>query len=245
MFIFKYFSKNSKKYITLRSFAASSKGHTLWPWCFLDVWQTQQRTSSSDWQNNLRPSPWVAHRASGLDTPLPEYKPALADAFPFCSCAMASHTFFRARLMVGSVREHFLLHTGHSLLAAFLFQKPWRQRRQKLWLHFRTTGSVKISQQTGQESSSSIGDCVWDDTALGRRTGMFLRLGKVFALPGWEEALGRKGMAAWCCWSGVRSLLKPKTWWAQAEPGVFRSQVLHKHPHVSKTSPSFGNNDLL
>lgn len=184
--------KTSQVVITLRSFAASSKGHTLWPWCFFEVWQTQQRTSSSYWQKSLSPSPWEAQRASGLDVPL-----TVSDRAPagtFCSCTMASHTFFKARLTVGSVREHFLLQTGHSRLADFLFQNCWRQRRQKLWLHLRTTGSLKISQQTGQESSSSKADLEWEDRALWRTTGVTLELGRVLARPGWEEALGRKGM---------------------------------------------------
>ncbi|CDQ90427.1 unnamed protein product [Oncorhynchus mykiss] len=44
--------------------------------------------------------------------------------------------------------------TGHSQ-DVFCFQYSSRQALQKLWLHNRTTGSLKMSQHTGQEKSTS------------------------------------------------------------------------------------------
>lgn len=119
-----------------------------------------------------------------------------------CSLRKVSATFFSARLTVGSVREHFLLQMGHSRLAFFLFQNCCRQARQKLWLHLSTTGSLKISQQIGQDSSSSSIEPDREELARGRVAKAALGLWKKESFPGWEEARGRSDMVG-SCWQGA------------------------------------------
>lgn len=109
--------------------------------------------------------------------------PATPNLFS-CSLRKVSATFFSARLTVGSVREHFLLQMGHSRRAFFLFQNCCRHARQKLWLHFSTTGSWKISQQTGQDSSSSMTEVEREETARGRARDATLGLWKNESFPG-------------------------------------------------------------
>lgn len=186
------------EHITLRSWAPSSKGHTLCPWCFLEVWHTQQRTSKSSRQKSFRTSPCVTHSSSTISfsSPVPT---APVPAGPVLrSLRKVSATFFSVRLTVGSVREHFLLQMGHSRLAFFLFQNCCRQSRQKLWLHFSTTGSLKISQQTGQDSSCSSTDPDREETARCRIDEAALVLWKKESFPGWEEARGRSAMVGSC-----------------------------------------------
>lgn len=62
--------------------------------------------------------------------------------------------FLRARLAGGVLPGKRLRHTGHSFLG-WSFQYFSKQCRQKLWLQFSTTGSVKKSQHTGHCRSSS------------------------------------------------------------------------------------------
>lgn len=71
-----------------------------------------------------------------------------------CDCEKASHRLFRERLGGYQSLEHFLLQTGHSQ-DSLCFQFPRRQVLQKLWPHDTRTGSLKMSQHTGQERSSS------------------------------------------------------------------------------------------
>ncbi len=71
----------------------------------------------------------------------------------FLSFISESHRFFNARLHRGSCFVDLLLQTGHSWVF-LVFQNCWRHSLQKLWLQDRRTGSLKISQHTGQESSS-------------------------------------------------------------------------------------------
>lgn len=171
-------------------------GHTRCPRCFLEVWHTQHRTSKSSRQKSLRTSSCVLHFKSTVTACFPVSPapvPAVAPLHP-CSFRKVSATFFRAKLTVGSVSEHFLLQTGHSRLAFFLFQNCWRQGRQKLWLHLSTTGSLKISQHIGQESSSSSMEPDCDETARGRRGEFSLELWKKVSFKGWEEARGRNAM---------------------------------------------------
>ena len=62
--------------------------------------------------------------------------------------------FLKARFTGGSSIEAFLLQMGHSR-ELFCSQHVFRHTLQKLWLHFRTTGSLKTSQHTEQQRSSS------------------------------------------------------------------------------------------
>ncbi len=68
-----------------------------------------------------------------------------------------SQIALNARLLVGSSWEHSLRQTGHCG-TSWVVQKRWRHSSHKLWLHFRVTGSVKISQQMRQVKSSSRKD---------------------------------------------------------------------------------------
>ncbi len=68
-----------------------------------------------------------------------------------------SQSALNARLLVGSSWEHSLRQTGHCG-TSWVLQKRWRHSSHKLWLHFRVTGSVKISQQMIHVKSSSRKD---------------------------------------------------------------------------------------
>ena len=65
----------------------------------------------------------------------------------------SSHRFFKAKLGGLSCGE-FVLQIGHSLFC-FTVHHCCRQALQKLWLQDRITGCLKMSQHTGQLSSSS------------------------------------------------------------------------------------------
>lgn len=109
--------------------------------CFLEVWQTTHTGSLSTRQKSLKLSPCRLHRPCR----------DLSELFP---CRTASHRFFNAKFRGKSPFGDFRLHTGHSL--DFLTsQNLFRQSLQMLWLHCCITGSLKISQQTGQVRSSS------------------------------------------------------------------------------------------
>lgn len=178
--------------LTLRSCAASSMGDTRWPWCFLEVWHTQHSSSSSSWQKSLSASLWVGHKSIDLAV-VPGDEGGVFN--PFCSCTSVSHTFLSTRLRVGSVSEHLFRHTGHSRLGDFLLQNLFRQVRQKLWLQRRTTGSAKISQQTGHDRWSSTTERELEDRDRGARTTATLGFRSTPSFPGWEKALPRKGIA--------------------------------------------------
>lgn len=90
---------------------------------------------------------WVAHSA---DCRTPQTPLKLSDSFSF---QKASHRFFTDGLLGGSNFEDLLLQTGHSW-DPHSFQNPRRQVLQKLWQHDMATGSLKMSQHTGQEKSS-------------------------------------------------------------------------------------------
>ncbi len=68
-----------------------------------------------------------------------------------------SQSALNARLLVGSSWEHSFRQTGHCG-TSWVLQKRWRHSSHKLWLHFRVTGSVKISQQMRHVKSSSRKD---------------------------------------------------------------------------------------
>lgn len=98
-------------------------------------------------------SPWLGHISPGS-----QYSsPAPASCRPSLSSTYASHRFFRVRLGTGSSRDG-ALHRGQSRLRPGV-QYCRRQAAQKLWLHFSTTGSLKISQHMGQVRSTSGSEC--------------------------------------------------------------------------------------
>lgn len=114
--------------------------------CFLEVWQTTQMGSLSCRQKSLSFSPWRGHTSPGSQYSSP------AASSP--SWIKDSHRFLRVRLGTGSSRL-WVLHRGQSRLRPRWVQYFCRQSAQKLWLHLRTTGSLKISQHMGQERSTS------------------------------------------------------------------------------------------
>ncbi len=67
----------------------------------------------------------------------------------FLSFRNDSHKFCNARFNGGHSLEDLLLQTGHSWVFLVL-QNCWRHSLQKLWLHDKITGVLKISQHTGQ-----------------------------------------------------------------------------------------------
>lgn len=116
-------------------------GQKLCSLCFLEVWQTTHTGSLSSRQNSLKLSPCRLHKPCRN---LPE----------LFTCRTASQRFFNAKFRGRSPLGDLRLHTGHSrdfLTSQYLF----RQYLQMLWLHCCMTGSLKISQQTGQVRSSS------------------------------------------------------------------------------------------
>ncbi|KAJ0047420.1 hypothetical protein NL108_002961, partial [Boleophthalmus pectinirostris] len=105
-------------------------------WSFED-WQTTQIGCLSTKQNSFNFSPCRQQTVRSSTT----------IDFLFASTT-ASQTFFKARFDGGQVLGAFLRHTGHSRMP--VSQQRLRQILQKLWLHDKRTGSVKMSQQTGQ-----------------------------------------------------------------------------------------------
>lgn len=132
---------------TLQSFAASSMAMQSWPLCFLESWHTEQIACSSFRQKSMS---FSQCRRQNTSDP--------AEALWFLSCQTASHRFFRQevfrdRLLGGSYFEDLLLQTGHSW-DPLSFQNSCRRVWQKLWQNDMATGSLKMSQHTGQEKSS-------------------------------------------------------------------------------------------
>lgn len=131
---------------------ASLAGQQSCDLCLREVWQTTQIGSSSTMQKSLSLSSCKGHISPGGTV---RSRP---DSHPSTSASSTHdwHRFFRVRLGTGSSVER-LRHRGHSRLPPRL-QYSRRQAAQKLWLHLRTTGSLKISQQMGQDRSTSESD---------------------------------------------------------------------------------------
>lgn len=130
-------------YPTLCSCTASCMGMQSCVLCFLESRHTTQMGSWSSIQKSLSFSPCRLQSTSD-----PSKK------FWLLSFKTASHRFFRARLQSGLPIENTSLQTGHSWNPLSL-QHSCRQALQKLWLHDRRTGSLKMFKHTGQERSSS------------------------------------------------------------------------------------------
>lgn len=137
------------KVFTFTSTMASLTGQQSCCLCFLEVWQTTQMGSLSCRQKSLSFSPWRGHVSPGS-----QYSSSAVSSRPSLSWIKDSHRFFRVRLGTGSSRL-WVLHRGQSRFRPLWVQYFFRQDAQKLWLHLRTTGSLKISQHMGQERSTS------------------------------------------------------------------------------------------
>lgn len=125
--------------LTLFSLTASLTGQNLWLLCVLESRHTKHTGCWSSRQKSLSFSLWRWQTDEDLS---------------LLSCKKLSHRFFRTRFNGGSSLEDLLLQTGQSLDPLFS-QNVWIQSLQKLWLQDNTTGSLKTSQHTGQEKSSS------------------------------------------------------------------------------------------
>ena len=119
--------------------AASSMGLILWPVCFSESLQTRHTGCWWSRQKSLSFFECRLQRAG--------------EELWSLSCKKISHRFFNPRLG-GSSFECLLLQSGHSF-SSLSFHQLFTQSLQKLWLHDRTTGSLKTSWQTGQQRSSS------------------------------------------------------------------------------------------
>lgn len=141
---------NLKPVFTFTSRTASLIGQQSCCLCFLEVWQTTQMGSLSNKQYSLSFSLWAGHISPGS-----QYSsPPVSSTGRLSSCTHDSHRFFRVRLGTGSSR-FWVLHSGQSRLRPLPVQYCCRQGAQKLWVHLRTTGSLKMAQHMGQVRSSS------------------------------------------------------------------------------------------
>ncbi len=116
-------------------------GLNVWLSCFCESLHTKHTGCLSSRQKSLSFSLCKLQISSDPD-----------ECLSFLSFRNDSHKFFSTRLHGGSWLDN-LLQTGHSWVSLVL-QNCWRHSLQKLWLHDKTTGSLKISQHMGQESSS-------------------------------------------------------------------------------------------
>ncbi len=127
---------------TLWDESTSLMGLNVWLTCFSESLHTKHTGCLSSRQKSLSFSLCKLQISSDPD-----------ERLSFLSFISESHKFFNTRLRGGSSLDDLLLQTGHSCVS-LVFQNCWRHSLQKLWLQDRITGSLKISQHTGQESSS-------------------------------------------------------------------------------------------
>ena len=118
-------------------------GLNVWLTCFCESLHTKHTGCLSSRQKSLSFSLCELQISSDPD-----------ERLSFLSFRNDSHKFLNARLNGGGFLEDLLLQTGHSW-DPLVLQNCWRHSLQKLWLHDKTTGALKISQHTGQESSSA------------------------------------------------------------------------------------------
>ncbi len=131
-------SKMTEKIPTLYEGTTSLIGLNLWFSCCSEVKHTKHTGCLSSRQKSLSFSLCKLQISSDPDEQL-----------SFLSFRNDSHKFFNARLYGGWSLEDLLLQTGHSWVFLVL-QNCWRHSLQKLWLHDKRTGVLKISQHTGQ-----------------------------------------------------------------------------------------------
>lgn len=120
--------------------------------CFCASLQITQMSCWSSWQKSFSFSLWTLQWSRGLEVVL-----------LFFSCLKVSERFLRARLGGGLAIGNISLHTGH-VWCLLCLHHSWRQCLQKLWPHSKRTGSLNISQHTGQVQSAS--DCDTLDAIL-------------------------------------------------------------------------------
>ena len=134
--------------LTLWASAASLTGTQLCFLCFSESRQIRQTSCWSSWQKSFSFSLCRLQSSSDAES-----------ALWLLSCLKASDRFLSARLRGGSPMGKISLQTGHVCCVLFLHHS-WRQDLQKLWPHSKRTGSLKISQHTGQVHSTSDGDAL-------------------------------------------------------------------------------------
>ncbi len=134
--------------LTLHEGITSSMGLNVWLSCFCEFIHNTHTGCLSSRQKSLSFSLCKLQISSDPDEHL-----------SFFSFRNDSHKFFNARLTGGSSLEDLVLQTGHSWVFLVL-QNCWRHSLQKLWLHDRRTGVLKISWHTGQEKSSSDSEAI-------------------------------------------------------------------------------------
>lgn len=114
--------------------------------CFFASLQITQMSCLSSWQKSLSFS--LCRLQSSLDP---------AAALWLLSRLKVSDRFLSARLRGGWVIGNISLQTGH-VWSLLCLHHSWRQYLQKLWPHNKTTGSLNMSQHTGQVQSTSDDD---------------------------------------------------------------------------------------
>lgn len=193
---------------TFMSTTASSTGQHSWFLCFLEVWQTTQIGSRSSKQNSFSRSPWYRHNSPG------SHSSRVSEVTETPSSIKVSHRFFRVRLATGSSRDS-VRQSGQLLAACFWPQYFCKQAEQKLWLHFSTTGSLNMSQQIGQERSSSDSNLLAIITA--ERPILLWKLG-------WKQSLA------------IRRSKQPTNKISPAQPA---SQPSSQAVHLTLASPTY------
>ena len=137
--------------LTVRSDIASSTGWNLWLVCCFESRHTTHTGCLSSRQKSLS---FSLCRMQSTSDP--------AEALWLFSCKKFSHRFFKTTFERGCSRDDLLLQTGHSL-DPLVSQYCCRQALQKLWLHDRRTGSLKMSVHTGQDISSCSFEAIFQE----------------------------------------------------------------------------------
>ncbi len=135
--------------LTLYDETASVMGLNVWLLCVCESLHTTHTGCLSSRQKSLSVSLCKLQISSDPD-----------ERLSFLSFRSDSHKSFNTRLHGGSSLGDLLLQIGHSWVSLIL-QNCWRHSLQTLWLHERTTGSLKISQHTGQEKYSSESESIF------------------------------------------------------------------------------------
>lgn len=135
--------------LTLCSCTASPRVEKLWFRCCFASRHSKHTSCLSCQQKTLSFLLWRAQRLS-----------APSEHLSLFSFTRDSHRFFSVRLVKGSSWcEEIALQIGHSL-DGLVLQNCCTQALQMLWVQVRMTGSLKMSQHTGQWRSASIFDAI-------------------------------------------------------------------------------------
>lgn len=125
-------------------------GLNLWLLCAFESRHTRHTGSSWSKQKSLSFSACRLQRASDAASGV--------SALSALSSTAVLHRFLSTKLTGGSVDEGIFMQSGQ-VWVSFSFHHNCRHSLQKLWLHERMTGSLKISWQIEQVSSFSDSDC--------------------------------------------------------------------------------------